>query len=54
MVSKEQLSVLMADDDDEDCFLANEAFSESGAKATFSCVGDGMELMDYLSKMLPV
>jgi CheY-like chemotaxis protein len=38
----------MADDDEEDCFLAGEAFSESGARATFSCVEDGMELMEYL------
>ena len=48
MESKDQHSVLMADDDEEDCLLANEAFSESGLKATFSCVEDGMELMDYL------
>ncbi len=42
-------TVLMADDDAEDCLLAKEAFSEAGAKAAFSCVGDGMELLDYLS-----
>ena len=41
-------TVLMADDDIEDCFLATEAFSESGADADFSCVHDGMALMDYL------
>jgi CheY-like chemotaxis protein len=40
----------MADDDMEDCLLAAEAFSESGAKASFSCVEDGEELMDYLSE----
>ncbi|MEJ2724549.1 MAG: response regulator [Deltaproteobacteria bacterium] len=40
----------MADDDEEDCFLAKEAFEASGAKATFSCVEDGIKLMDYLSK----
>jgi CheY-like chemotaxis protein len=39
----------MADDDEEDCMLATEAFQETGAKASFSCVEDGMELMDYLS-----
>ena len=43
-------TVLMADDDAEDCMLATEAFSESGAKAKFTCVVDGMELMDYLSE----
>ena len=41
-------TVLMADDDAEDCMLATEAFAECGAEGTFSCVSDGMELMDYL------
>jgi CheY-like chemotaxis protein len=50
VASKDQHIVLMADDDDEDCFLATEAFSESGAKATFSCVEDGIELMHYLAE----
>lgn len=48
--AENQRIVLMADDDEEDCFLAREAFSESGVKAAFSCVEDGMELMDYLSE----
>jgi CheY-like chemotaxis protein len=39
----------MADDDAEDCWLASEAFAESGVKAVFCCVLDGIELMDYLS-----
>jgi hypothetical protein len=38
----------MADDDPEDCMLTSHAFAESGAKAAFSCVLDGKELMDYL------
>ena len=42
-------TVLMADDDQEDCMLATEAFRDSGVKASFSCVEDGMELLDYLS-----
>ena len=41
-------TVLMADDDADDCMLATEAFSEIRANATFSCVEDGIELMDYL------
>jgi len=45
-----QKTVLMADDDAEDCMLATEAFAESGAKAAFSCVLDGVELMDHLTK----
>ena len=43
-------TVVMADDDAEDCMLATEAFAESGAKAAFSCVLDGIELIDYLSE----
>ena len=50
MAGADQTAVLMADDDAEDCMLATEAFAQSGAKAAFSCVKDGVELMDYLSK----
>ncbi len=46
--------VLMADDDYDDCVLAKDAFEEAGAHATFVCVEDGIELMDYLySGVLP-
>ncbi len=43
-------TVLMADDDAEDCWLATEAFAESGAKAALSCVLDGTQLMSYLKE----
>ena len=43
-------TVLMTDDDPEDCMPASHAFAESGAKAAFSWVEDGVELMDYLSE----
>lgn len=49
VLSNNHKMVLMADDDADDCMLAREAFMESGAQATFSCVEDGMELMEYLS-----
>jgi len=49
MTTEIQKIVLMADDDEEDCFLATEAFMETGEKAAFSCVGDGIQLMNYLS-----
>lgn len=49
MPNSNHKTVLMADDDAEDCMLATEAFMESGARATFSCVEDGMELMEYLA-----
>ena len=45
----EPLSVLMADDDEEDCLLASKAFEASGTEVTFCCVMDGMELMDFLA-----
>jgi CheY-like chemotaxis protein len=47
---KDQPAVLMADDDAEDCMLATEAFEASGAAAAFSCVKDGMELLDHLTE----
>lgn len=50
MAGDEFRTVLMADDDAEDCMLATEAFRESGAKAEFSCVENGIELMNYLSE----
>lgn len=40
--------VLMADDDEDDCALAQRAFKESGALGIFSCVEDGTELMESL------
>ncbi len=43
-------TVLMVDDDSEDCMLATEAFAKSGADAAFSCVMDGVELMEYLAQ----
>jgi CheY-like chemotaxis protein len=50
VAGEHQQAILMADDDAEDCWLAAEAFAESGAKADFSCVENGMELTDYLSE----
>jgi CheY-like chemotaxis protein len=50
MEEEDKNTVLMADDDADDCFLAKEAFLESGAKAIFFCVEDGEVLIDYLSK----
>jgi len=49
MPERNPKSVLMADDDAEDCMLATLAIAESGAIAAFSTVSDGIELMDYLS-----
>ena len=43
--------VIMADDDKEDCLMAKEAFSRSGGGGitSFFILGNGVELMDYLS-----
>lgn len=41
-------AVVMADDDQDDCLLASEAFAESGAEVGFFCVEDGKELMERL------
>ncbi len=50
MAAGPQKTVLMADEDAEDCWLATEAFAESGSKAAFSSVLDGIELMDHLKE----
>lgn len=50
MPASDRKTVLMADDDAEDCMLAGDAFAESGAEGAFFCVEDGVELMNYLSE----
>lgn len=40
--------ILMADDDEDDCMLANEALTESRLQHKLYFVKDGEELMDYL------
>nr|WP_210404653.1 response regulator [Chroococcidiopsis sp. TS-821] len=42
------VTILMADDDEDDCMLAREAFSESRLANDLHFVRDGEELMDYL------
>lgn len=48
MKSDEDLIVLMADDDQDDCALAKDALEESGSKGVLVCVEDGFELFDFL------
>jgi CheY-like chemotaxis protein len=50
MAREDQKTVLMADDDADDCMLAAQAFAESGGKAAFDCVANGNELLLYLSE----
>ncbi|MDD5204885.1 MAG: response regulator [Desulfobacterales bacterium] len=40
--------VLMADDDEDDCILAKDAFAESGAPGVLGFVENGSELMSSL------
>jgi len=44
----------MADDDDDDCLLAKDAFEMSGGLGAFICVEDGQKLMDYLLRSDPL
>lgn len=43
-----KITILMADDDEDDCILASEALTESGLQHELLVVKDGEELMDYL------
>ncbi len=45
---RKQATILMVDDDEDDCILVGEALRESGFPATLHFVGDGVELMNYL------
>ncbi len=42
------ISILMADDDEDDCMLASEALTETRLQHELHFVKDGEELMDYL------
>ncbi len=42
------ITVLMADDDEDDCLMAKEALEEARLANNLRFVGDGEELMDYL------
>ena len=47
-VGQKKISILMADDDEDDCMLASEALAESPLQHQLYFVKDGEELMDYL------
>jgi CheY-like chemotaxis protein len=44
------ITILMADDDQDDCFLVKEAFTESRLANDMRFVEDGEALMDYLNR----
>jgi len=45
---KSSITILMADDDEDDCFMAEEALKEARVKNTIRFVHDGEELIEYL------
>jgi CheY-like chemotaxis protein len=45
---KKPLTVLMVDDDEDDCLLVKDAFKENRIGNEVRCLEDGIELMDYL------
>ena len=45
---QKKISILIADDDEDDCMLAHEALIESHLQHELHVVKDGEELMDYL------
>lgn len=49
MTNRGKPIVLMADDDDDDCILAKNAFKEAGARGALHFVEDGVALFDYLN-----
>ena len=46
--NKDSLTILMADDDRDDCLLVKEAFVEARISNDLQFVYDGRELLDYL------
>jgi CheY-like chemotaxis protein len=49
MPKEKLMSILMADDDVDDCAMAEEALAENHVANPFIKVPDGKELMDYLN-----
>lgn len=49
----EAITILVADDDPEDCMLLREAFEESRLVNSLRFVSDGQELVDYLYRQGP-
>jgi len=50
MADRESIVILMADDDEEDCLFAKNAFAENRLLNEIRFVKDGEELMDYLHR----
>jgi CheY-like chemotaxis protein len=48
--ARDPIMILLADDDEDDRLLAQQAFEESRLGNELRCVGDGEELLDYLRR----
>ena len=44
----EKVSIVMVDDDQDDCFIIKEALDESELDHTLTLIGSGQDLLDYL------
>jgi CheY-like chemotaxis protein len=49
-VKKPSYTILMADDDEDDCLLVREALAEAGQDHDLQIVRDGEALLDYLAR----
>lgn len=47
-LTSDPLTILLADDDEDDRMMATEALEEAGVENPLVCVEDGVELLDYL------
>ena len=47
-MTQRSITILMAEDDPDDCLLAKDAMEESRLSKDIRFVNDGQELMDYL------
>jgi len=46
--------IILAEDDEDDCMLFTEAFSEVGVNLRLVTVNDGLELIEYLLQVMPL
>ena len=50
---KSERSIVLADDDSDDCLLFEDALKELAHNIKLTTTNDGMELMDYLDETVP-
>jgi CheY-like chemotaxis protein len=47
---RQKVTILIVDDDPEDCLIMRTAFEESSLEHDLTCFADGQQLMDYLHR----